>query len=67
MAITSKRPSEGKPTNTLQKLVQESPTVRLSIEIDREMHKKLKILAAEGYTTISDVVRKMVDDRLKGA
>lgn len=68
MALSTKRPSEKKEMSSLQKIAkeQESPTVRLSIEIDRETHKRLKILATEQYTTISKVVRDMVEKELEG-
>ena len=67
MKMSAKRPSLGKATANLSELVDSSPveTIRLSVILDRDMHTKLKMMAAKDQTTVSQIVKTLLTDLLK--
>jgi predicted HicB family RNase H-like nuclease len=52
------RPSASKPTISLSDL--KGKTVRLNVDIDKELHKKLKRRAIDEDRTVTDFVRELL-------
>jgi len=49
----------------LASLSDKGATVRVNFDLDREEHKRLKIMAVEQGRTISEILREMVFQSLK--
>lgn len=59
-ALKAGRPSDTKKAAMLSALADRAETVRVNFDLDRESHKRLKILAAEKERSVSDVLREAV-------
>lgn len=59
-ALKAGRPSDTKKAAMLSALADKTETVRINFDLDRESHKKLKILAAQQERSVSDVLREVV-------
>ena len=63
------RPSQtdGAKARLLAQLEEEDKTVRLNLNLSAATHKNLRRLALETDTTVSDLVRQLIDERLAKA
>ena len=55
------RPSAGKPPKTLKDLRDSPEMVRMTLDIDKERHTRLKVYAALHGKTIAAVIREIID------
>jgi hypothetical protein len=62
LGLKAGRPSEQKPTVSLSDL--KGKTVRLNVDIDKELHKKLKRRAIDEDRTVTDLVREVLSKSL---
>ena len=58
LGLKTGRPSATKEAATLTAL--KADTVRLNVDIDRELHTQLKLRAVHSQTTIADLVRQLL-------
>ena len=58
LGLKAGRPSTTKGTATLSDMKTE--TVRLNVDIDRELHTQLKLRAVYSQTTVADLVRQIL-------
>ncbi|RYG72440.1 ribbon-helix-helix protein, CopG family [bacterium] len=58
LGLKAGRPSDKKPTVSLSDL--KGKTVRLNVDIDKELHKKLKRRAIDEERTVTDFVRELL-------
>ena len=58
LGLKTGRPSANKEAATLTAL--KADTVRLNVDIDRELHTQLKLRAVHSQTTIADLVRQLL-------
>ena len=63
--LSAGRPSNVRKSATLASLSDKGATVRVNFDLDREEHKRLKIMAVEQDRTISEILREMVSQSLK--
>ena len=63
--LSAGRPSNVRKSATLASLSDKGATVRVNFDLDREEHKRLKIMAVEQGRTISEILREMVSQSLK--
>lgn len=64
LILRAGRPSYGKESSHLSDLGDKEKTVRVNFDLEKEKHKKLKILAAEEERSITDILRELIDKRL---
>lgn len=58
IGLKTGRPSVAKESVSLSDL--KTDTVRLNVDIDRELHTQLKLRAVHSQTTIADLVRQLL-------
>ncbi len=58
IGLKAGRPSERQPAISLNDL--KSDTVRLNVDIDKDLHKKLKLHAVERECSVAEVVRELL-------
>ena len=58
IGLKAGRPSSSQPTVSLSDL--KPGTVRLNVDIEKDLHKRLKIHAVESDKTVSDIVRELI-------
>jgi plasmid stability protein len=58
------RPSAAKPAPTLSDLADKRRTVRINFDIDKDEHRRLKILAAISGRSLTDILRELVTREL---
>ncbi len=63
IGLKAGRPSASAPAATLADLKAE--TVRLNVDIDRELHTKLKLQAVRSQRTITDLVTQLLIESLQ--
>ncbi len=63
LGIKAGRPSADQRTTNLADLKAE--TVRLNVDIERELHTKLKLRAVHSQRTVADIVRELLSEALK--
>lgn len=63
IGLKAGRPSAGQPTTTLADMKAE--TVRLNVDIDRELHTKLKLHAVRSRRSVTDIVRELLEKSLE--
>ena len=63
LGIKAGRPSADQPAAKLADLKVE--TVRLNVDIERELHTKLKLRAVHSQRTVADIVRELLAQALK--
>jgi hypothetical protein len=63
IGLKAGRPSASTPTATLADLKAE--TVRLNVDIDRDLHTKLKLRAVRSQRTITDLVTELLVESLQ--
>jgi hypothetical protein len=60
LGLQAGRPSDSKKAATLASLADKAPTVRVNFDLDRELHTKLKVYAAQSGKTIAEILRDLV-------
>lgn len=63
IGLKAGRPSAAQPSTNLADLKAE--TVRLNVDIERELHTKLKLRAVHSQRTVADIVRALLSESLK--
>ena len=63
LGLKAGRPSTTKETASLSDLKRE--TVRLNVDIDRELHTQLKLQAVRSQTTVADLVRQLLKNSIE--
>lgn len=63
LGLKAGRPSAAQPAATLADLKGE--TVRLNVDIERELHTKLKLRAVHAQRTVADIVRELLQKSLQ--
>ena len=63
IGLKAGRPSAAQPAVSLADLKAE--TVRLNVDIERELHTKLKLRAVHSQRTVADLVRELLVEALK--
>ena len=64
--LTAGRPSaRSNKAATLASLSDKGPTVRVNFDLDREEHKRLKLMAVEQGRTVTEILRELVSQSLK--
>lgn len=59
-ALRAGRPSESRKATTLTSLADKGPTVRINFDLERDEHRRLKMLAVQQDRSIADILREMV-------
>ena len=59
-ALRSGRPSESRKTTTLASLADKGPTVRINFDLERDEHRRLKMLAVQQDRSVADILREIV-------
>ena len=59
-ALRAGRPSESRKATTLTSLANKGPTVRINFDLERDEHRRLKMLAVQQDRSIADILREMV-------
>jgi len=59
-ALRAGRPSESKKATTLASLADKGPTVRVNFDLERDEHRRLKMLAVQQDRSVADILREMV-------
>lgn len=60
LSIKAGRPSSAKTTLSLDDVADKTSTVRVNFDLDKAMHTRLKIYAAQSGKSIADVLREAV-------
>ena len=63
-SLRAGRPSSGKKTATLSSMADKNQTVRVNFDLERDMHIKLKVHAAQTGRTISEIMIELVEAQL---
>ena len=59
-ALRAGRPSESRKATTLASLADKGPTVRINFDLERDEHRRLKMLALQLDRSVADILREMV-------
>lgn len=63
--LSAGRPSNFRKSATLASLSDKGGTVRVNFDLDRDEHKRLKLMAVEQSRTVSEILRELVSQALK--
>lgn len=63
--LSAGRPSNVRKSATLASLSDKSGTVRVNFDLDREEHKRLKMMAVGQGRTVTEILRELVAQSLK--
>lgn len=63
IGLRAGRPSATKKTATMADL--KGDTIRLNVDIDRELHTQLKLRAIHSQTTLADLVRQLLKNSVE--
>lgn len=63
LGLRAGRPSATKATTTLADL--KSDTIRLNVDIDRELHTQLKLRAIHSQITLAELVRQLLKNSVE--
>ena len=63
--LSAGRPSNVRKSATLASLSDKGPTVRVNFDLDRDEHKRLKMMAIEQGRTVTEILRELVSQSLK--
>ena len=63
--LSAGRPSNVRKSATLASLSDKGPTVRVNFDLDRDEHKRLKMMAVEQDRTVTEILRELVSQSLK--
>lgn len=60
----SQSPSAKEKERLLAELADKKKPIRLNLDLDPDLHKALKVRAAQNEETVADIVRRLIDDYL---